>query len=255
MAGVTIDQIKELYEKQVGAGAAELAIVGDFDPETTLAAVREILKDWKSDVAYKRIERKAPTDVAGFKDNINTPDKKNAQFVAGITFPMKESDPDYAALRLGNFLFGGGTLSSRLGNRIRQKEGLSYGVTSSFAASQRDPVATFTVTAITNPANIDKVEVAFLDELNKFLAEGPTAKELAEAKQGFLEALKVSRTADAGIASQIISNIDLGRTFAHESEQEQRIREVSPDDVKAAFRKYIDPKKLVIIRAGDFKKD
>jgi zinc protease len=254
-AAVTMNQIKEIYEKQVGTGSAELAIVGDFDPETTLAAVREILKDWKSAVAYKRIERRAVTDVAGSKSDIVTPDKKNAQFVAGITFPMKESDPDYAALRLGNFLFGGGTLSSRLGNRIRQKEGLSYGVTSSFAASQRDPLATFTVTAITNPANIDKVEVAFLDELNKFLSEGPTAKELAEAKQGFLEALKVSRTADAGIASQIVSNIDLGRTFAHESEQEQRIREVSPDDVKAAFRKYIDPKKLVIVRAGDFKKE
>ncbi len=254
-AAVTMDQIKEIYEKQVGAGSAELAVVGDFDPDTTLAAVREVLKDWKSGVAYKRIDRSAPTDVAGSKSDIVTPDKKNAQFVAGITFPMKESDPDFAALRLGNFLFGGGTLSSRLGNRIRQKEGLSYGVTSSFAASQRDPVATFTVTAITNPVNIDKVEVAFLDELNKFLSEGPTPKELEEAKQGFLEAQKVQRTADAGIAGQIISNIDLGRTFAHESEQEKRIREVSPDDVKAAFRKYIDPKKLVIIRAGDFKKE
>jgi zinc protease len=253
-AAITIDQIKELYEKQVGAGSAELAIVGDFDPDTTLKAVREILKDWKSDVAYKRIERSAPKDVAGFKDNIVTPDKKNAQFVAGITFPMKESDPDFASLRLGNFLFGGGTLSSRLGNRIRQKEGLSYGVSSSFSASSRDPVATFTVTAITNPANIDKVEAAFLDELNKFLAEGPTAKEVEDAKQGFLEAQKVSRTADSGIAGQIVSNINLGRTFAHESEQEAKIREVTPESVKEAFRKYIDPKKLIIIRAGDFKK-
>ncbi len=254
MASVTMDQVKAIYEKQVGAGAAELAVVGDFDPETTLAAVREILKDWKSDVAYKRIERSAPTDVAGSKEDIVTPDKSNAQFVAGVTFPMKESDPDFAALRLGNFMLGGNTLSSRLGNRIRQKEGLSYGVTSAFNASPRDPVATFTVTAITNPVNIDRVETAFLDELTKFLSEGPTPQELEEAKNAYLEAQKVARTADAGIAGQIVANIDMGRTFAHVSELEKRTREVTPDDVKAAFRKYVDPKKLVIVRAGDFKK-
>jgi zinc protease len=151
-------------------------------------------------------------------------------------------------------MLGGNTLSSRLGNRIRQKEGLTYGVTSSFNASPRDPVATFTVTAITNPVNIDKVEAAFMDEMTKFLSEGPSAQELEEAKKAFLEAQKVGRTADAGIAGQIIGNIDTDRTFAHASELEKRTREVSVDDVKAAFRKYVDPKKLVIVRAGDFKK-
>ncbi|HEV8060380.1 MAG TPA: pitrilysin family protein [Gemmataceae bacterium] len=254
MASVTMDQIKELYEKQVGAGSAEVAVVGDFDPETTLAAVREILKDWQSDVAYKRVDRTASSDVAGSKEDIVTPDKKNAQFVAGVTFPMKESDPDFAALQIGNFIFGGNTLSSRLGNRIRQKEGLSYGSTSSFSASPRDPVATFTVTAITNPVNIDRVETAFLDELTKFLSEGPAPEELEEAKKAFLDGQKVNRTADAGIAGQIVANIDMGRTFAHVSELEKRTREVTPEDVKAAFRKYVDPKKLVIVRAGDFKK-
>jgi zinc protease len=254
LASVTMSQVKELYQKQLGAGSAELAVVGDFDPATTLAAVREILKDWKTNVSYKRVERSAPTDVAGSKEDIVTPDKTNAQFLAGVTFPLKETDPEFAALRLGNFLFGGGTLSSRLGNRIRQKEGLSYGVSSSFAASPRDPVATFTVTAITNPVNIDRVETAFLEELTKFLSEGPSTQELEDAKKALLEAQKVSRTSDAGIAGQIVGNLNIGRTFAHESELEKRTRELTAEDVKAAFRKYIDPKKLVIVRAGDFKK-
>ncbi|HEV8059260.1 MAG TPA: hypothetical protein VGP68_05285, partial [Gemmataceae bacterium] len=70
----------------------------------------------------------------------------------------------------------------------------------------------------------------------------------------YLEAQKVARTADSGIAGQIVANIDMGRTFAHVSELEKRTREVTPEDVKAAFRKYVDPKKLVIVRAGDFKK-
>jgi zinc protease len=205
-------------------------------------------------VPVKRIEHLAPANLAGSKEDILTPDKANAVFVAGLAFPLKETDPEFAALRLGNYLFGGGTLSSRLGNRIRQKEGLSYGVTSSFSASPRDPNASFTVNAITNPMNIDRVEKAVVEELNEFLAHGPLPAELSDAQKAYLETQKVGRTADAAIAGQITSNLYLGRTFAHARELETRIAALTPEDVKTAFRKYIDPKKLVIIRAGDFKR-
>jgi zinc protease len=151
-------------------------------------------------------------------------------------------------------MFGGGTLSSRLGNRIRQKEGLSYGVSSTLAASPRDPDANFRVNASAKPENIDRVEKAFVEELNEFLANGPTPAELRDAQKAYLEAQKVGRTGDAAIAGQIVTNLQLGRAFAHTSEMEKRITALTPDDVKAAFRKYIDPKKLVIVRAGDFKK-
>jgi zinc protease len=254
MEEVTLDQVMALYQKQVGAGQVELGIVGDFDPEPALAQVRDILKDWKSDVPVKRIERSAPANVAALHENILTPDKANAVFVAGLAFPMKETDPEFAALRLGDFMFGGGTLSSRLGNRIREKEGLSYGVTSRVTASPRDPAATFTINAITNPKNIDRVEKCVAEELSEFLANGPSLTELVDAQKAYLEAQKVSRTTDAALAGQIVSNFQIGRTFAHVSDLEKRIAALTPDDVKAAFRKYIDPKKLVIIRAGDFVK-
>ena len=83
---------------------------------------------------------------------------------------------------------------------------------------------------------------------------GPSQKELDDAKKGFLEAQKVGRTGDAALAGQITTNLQLGRKFAHTSELEKQIEVLTPDDVKTAFRKYIDPKKLVIVRAGDFKK-
>jgi zinc protease len=254
LAGVTLDQLIALYQKQVGATVGEVGIVGDFDAEATLAQLRDVLTDWKSDVSVKRIERVAPAEVAGLHEDIVTPDKANAEFRAATAFRLKETDADFPALRLGNFIFGGGTLSSRLGNRIRQKEGLSYGVSSAMIASPRDPNTTFTVTASTNPVNIDRVEKAVAEELQEFLANGPSQQELDDAKKAYLEAQKVGRTTDNAIAGQIITNLQLGRNFAHTREMEQRIAALSPDDVKAAFAKYIDPKKLVIIRAGDFKK-
>jgi zinc protease len=254
LGGVTLAKVIALYQQQVGAAKGELAIVGDFDPVSALAAVQKILKDWKSDVPVKRIERVAPAEITGQRHEILTPDQENAVFLAGLAFPLKETDPDFAALRLGNFMFGGGTLSSRLGNRIRQKEGLSYGVTSSFNASPRDPVASFTANATMKPINIDRVETCFTDELNEFLTKGPSLAELLDAQKGYLESQKVARTDDAGIARQIATNLDLGRDFTHETELEKRIAALTPEDVKAAFRKYIDPKKLVIVRAGDFQK-
>jgi zinc protease len=251
---VTLDQVRTLYEAQVGAGKGELAVVGDFDADATLARVKEILQNWESKVPVRRIERKSPPDRAGAKEDIVTPDKANAVFLAGLAFPLKESDPAYPALRLGNFILGGSTLSSRIGDRIRQKEGLSYGATSSFSAGTQDPVATLTINAITNPTNIDKVDVAAAEEVEKFLKDGPSLAELADAKKAFLEAQKVGRTTDSAIAGQIVSHLHLGRSFAYDAEQEKRIRDLTPDDVKAAFQKHVDPKKLVIIRAGDFKK-
>ena len=251
---VTLDQIKSIYEKQLGASQAELAIVGDFDQDTALKLVKEMLAGWKSSVPVKRIDRKVDDKVNGFKDDIVTPDKSNAEYLAGTIFALSDKDPEYAAMRIGNFIFGGSTLASRLGDRIRQKDGLSYGATSGFTASSRDTVAQLTVTVSTNPTNIDKVSVAVQEELERFLKDGPTEKEVADAKQAYLEAQKVGRTTDAAIASQIISNMNLGRTFAFSAEQEKAIVALTPAKVQAAFKKYVDPKKLVIIRAGDFKK-
>jgi zinc protease len=147
LEALTLEQVTALYAKQLGATKGEIGIVGDFDPESAVAALRETLKDWKSDIPVRRITREAPADFVGVKEVILTPDKANAVFTAGMPFPLKDTDPEYAALRVGNFLFGGGTLSSRLGNRIRQKEGLSYGVTSQLSASSRDPVGKLLVNA------------------------------------------------------------------------------------------------------------
>ena len=251
---LTLEQVKTLYETQIGGGNAELGIVGDFDPEATVKMVKDILAGWESKVPVKRIDRKAADNLNAYKEDIVTPDKSNAEYLAGLSFPLSDTDPDYVALRIGNFIFGGSTLASRLGDRIRQKDGLSYGATSSFAASSRDPLASLTVTVSTNPANIDKVTAAVMEELQRFLKDGPTAKEVNDAKQAFVEAQKVGRTGDGAIAGQIAANLSIGRTFAHTAEQEKAILALTPEKVAAAFRKHIDPKKLVVIRAGDFKK-
>jgi zinc protease len=250
---VTLAEVKELYETMLGAAAGELAAVGDFDPDATTAQFNGFLKGWAAKVPYKRIASPAkPT--AGGRESILTPDKANAFYVAGIGFPMTDADPDYAAMEIGNYVLGAAPLASRLSNRVRGKDGLSYGVMSMVQASALDEAGIFLAFAIANPVNMAKVDAAIEEEVKKFLTEGVSATELEEAKKGYLQNRQVGRSTDSGLASQLATNLHAGRTMAYETEFEKRVSAAQPGDVKAAFDKRLDPKKLAVIQAGDFNK-
>jgi zinc protease len=250
----TLEQIKEIYANQVSAMTGEISVVGDFDPASTMDALVNILKEWTTAGEFREITREAKPDTVGSKSNLLTPDKANATFIAGLSFAMDDEHPDSVALEIGNFILGGGSLSSRLGDRIRQQEGLSYGVGSSLSIPALGNDARFTISAITNPQNIDAVENAASEELTRFIDEGPTAKELSDAVKAWLEQRKVARSRDESVADQINSNSHLNRTFGFTIERERRVAALTVDDIRVAFRKHIDPRKLTIIRAGDFKK-
>ena len=151
-------------------------------------------------------------------------------------------------------IYGGGTLSSRLGNRVRQKEGLSYGAVSVFGADSKDKSGRFFMYAICNPENIDKVDKAVLEELDMILKDGVTAKELDEAKAAYLKQRHVRRAADGALASQLADGLENDRTFAYHADLEKQVAGLTVDQVNAALRKHWQPKKLVFVRAGDFKK-
>ncbi len=252
---LTLDDVIDIYSNQLSTATGEIAIVGDFDPAATRDALAAILADWKSDVEYQPIERAARREMTGSHSNILTPDKANAVFMAGLAFPLNEDDPDTEALTLGNFILGGGTLSSRLGDRIRQKEGLSYGVSSSLSVPSRGTDARFMINAITNPANMDAVETAAMEELTRFIQDGPSDQEVEDAKTAWLETQKVSRSNDGSIAGQLSSNLYLDRNFAYISEREARIAALTAEDIRSAFQKHVDPQKLVIVRGGDFESE
>jgi zinc protease len=252
---VTLDQIKSLYEGFIGSQAGELVIVGDFDTAECLKILRDTFAGWSAKQSYARIPRKFFPDVPGGLQQIITPDKANAVYAAGMAFSMKDTDPDYAALLMGNFVLGAGTLSSRLGDRVRQKDGLSYGVRSYLSADSIDPRASLTINAICNPKNIEKVNTAIGEELARLLADGVTPPELEKAKQGYLQQMQVARTSDSVLVATLADCLFADRTMAYYGDLEKKIAALTPQQVLDALRKYIDLKKLVIVDAGDFAPD
>lgn len=253
LKAVTLEQVRKLHAGQLSGQHGELVIVGDFDPQTASEWLQKTLHDWKAAVPYKRIPRPAQTDVASGRSIIETPDKANAVYVAGHTLAMTDTDPDHAALKITDFILGGGSLSSRLGNRVREKEGLSYAVQSHFRADSLDKSAQFLLFAICNPAVIDKVDSVIAEEVDKLLKEGVSAKELDEAKKAYLEEQKVRRSSDQQLAGLLSDALHAGRTFAYHADLEKKVAALQPAEVNAAIRKHISPKRLVLIRAGDFK--
>jgi len=248
----TYEQVTKLYRDYVGSQAAELTMVGDFDQEACLKILEKALAGWKAPNPYTRIASPIETEVPASQHTINTPDKANATFTAGLLFPLRDDDPDYPALAMGNYILGAGTLSSRLGVRIRQKEGLSYGVTSGLGVSSQDRRASFTISAIVNPQNMARLRVCAIEELERMLRDGVTADELDKAREGYLQSMKVGRSSDAALAGSLGGLRHLGRTMLWQADFEKKIAALTPDQVGAAMKRHIDPKKLVVVAAGDF---
>lgn len=249
---LTATAVKQLYSDMLGAQAGQIVVVGDFDEDSTVAALSGMLKGWKSKQPYERIARRGDIDVKAETIKIETPDKANAFYFAGGIMPLRDDDPDYPALVMGNYILGAGALSSRLGDRIRQKEGLSYGVGSSLGASSLDKRATITFYAIYNPANLDKLSTAIRQEVDKILESGVTQKELDDARQGYLQRQEVSRTEDVNLSQILESTLLANRTMEYYANQERAIRELTPEKVRDVMRKQIDPAKILTVVAGDW---
>ncbi len=248
---VTLEQARAFHRDFYGASQGELAAVGDFDDAALQALVAELLGGWKSPAPYARVPQ-VYSEVAAQALALETPDKANAYFVAGQNLQLKEDHPDWPALMLGNFMLGGGFLNSRLATRIRQKEGLSYGVGSGLNAGALDAVGSFVAYAIYAPQNAEKLEAALREELARVREKGFTAEELEKARAGMLEYRRTGRAQDRGLARTLASYLYYGRTLAFDAALEQRLEKLTAEDVRQAFARHVDAGKLTVVKAGDF---
>lgn len=248
----TLDQAKQFYAQFYGLAEGELAIIGDFDPDAVRQQVARHVQDWKSREHYARVLRRF-TPVQPAAGAFETPDKANATWMAGTAFRMKDSDPDYPALIFGNYLLGQG-MNSRLFARIRNREGLSYGVGSQVMVDPESDHALFIAFAICAPENAPKVEASFRDELAKILKEGFTAEEIEAGKKSWLQSRQVSRENDDELVGRLASRTYERRTMAFDAGLEEKVKALTPDQVRAALAKYLNPAGLTYMRAGDFRK-
>ena len=250
---ITSEDLQVFHTRFIGGQDAEASVVGDFDIEEINAQLNTIMADWRSEAKYQRI-RSQVADVDSINRFIDTPDKSGAAFGAMIKFKLRDDHPDYPALEMANQMFGGGFISSRLANRLRQQDGLSYGAGSWFNASSYDENATFGAYAICAPENLARVEIGFKEELTKVINEGFTQQELDDARVGVLQNSRIDRAKDGRLVSTLSGNIDLDRTMQWDKNYEAALMGLLIEDVNAAVKRHLSLDAMSIIKAGDAKK-
>ena len=251
LQSTTLEEAQAFYRDFWGPQNGKIVLVGDFDEAEVRQVIDEAFSDWESPHAFERIATPF-VDPDARNIEIETPDKANAMLWARQNFELRESDPDYGALLMAGEMIGGGVLNSRLANRIRNQDGLSYGVQAMISGHPVDAAGQFIAVAIFAPENVDKVEAALIEELEKVLADGFTQEEFDAARQGWLEGRQLSRSQDGNLAGALAQNLYFDRTFQFDQDLEDRVRAITLDEVNQAIRDRLDLEKMTIVKGGDF---
>jgi zinc protease len=243
------EDLLRFYEERYGASTLRVVVVGDLSAERTLDGLERRLSAWRSGPDSGIPECPVPPPAPG-SETVVMRDKASADVVllqpAGLTRPA----PDYLACLLANAALGQSSLTSRLGTRVRDREGLTYGVHSSFSATHVP--GPFVVSLTVRPENRDAALEATLDEISRFLREGLTERELSDEKSSRIGKFKVDLASNAGIAQALDAAVYYGLGVGYLDEFPARIAAITKEEADGALRAHIGADRFTIVSAGDF---
>ncbi|HWV08392.1 MAG TPA: pitrilysin family protein [Pseudomonas sp.] len=241
---ITREQLKAFHAKAYAAGNAVIALVGDLSRSEAEALVAQVSAALPKGPALPKIAQ--PQEPAPGTTHIEFPSNQTHLMIAQLGIDRR--DPDYAALYLGNQVFGGGGFGARLMEEVREKRGLTYGVYSGFSAMQaRGP---FMINLQTRADMSSGTLQLIKDLLRDFIANGPTEEELDKAKRELAGSFPLSTASNAAIVGQLGSMgfYDLPLTYLEDFMSQTQALTV--EQVKAAMARHLDPDALVIVTAG-----
>jgi zinc protease len=249
---VKLEDVRAFHRDFYGTADGEVVVVGDFDAAQLQRELETLFAGWKSPRPFVRTHEPYYQPGKVVREVFETPDKANAVVVSRSNFPIRVEDPDHPALLVAARIFGGGAKASRLGERIREQEGLSYYVGSGVIVSPEDDNGVFYMQATSAPENMNKVEAAMDEELQRFVRDGVTQQELEDAKAGLLTTYQEARSTDGSIASSLRMNLYMGRTMQWDADFERAIADLTLEQVNAAIQRRIKPEAVCTFAAGDF---
>lgn len=253
-----INDIERFYHQFWTTQYASVSAVGTL-PDKLPVALSTLLKDWPvSEMASKQKYTRQHNDYFDnkpFQATLQINDKANAVIHTHTNFKLKRSHIDYWPLQIGVHILGGDPFTSRIGKRVRVKEGLSYSAGSNAVVDTYDDYATYNAYASFAPNNLSKVQIALNEEFSKLLEKGITAQELSDTQSYLLQNLEQQRNSDEYLASHLLYQSELGIDFSIHDEHRKRIQSADINAVNTALKHYLNSYSLnkIEIAAGDFK--
>jgi zinc protease len=250
----TLDAVKKFHAENYGGGGLTFVFVGDLPMAQMTELMISAFADWTGGKTLASVPRLAP-DKIGERKVVTIKDKANVDITMGHASQVRPNDPDYFPLVIANRILGHSTLSSRLGLRIRDEEGLTYGVNSSLRTSNHAD-GVWKIDLSLSPQNIARGLELVRAEIERLVHEGVSEKEVADEKSAMIGSFKVHNGFNsAALASQILLSETeaLGEDFM--DDYAEKVNAATVDQVNAAIRKYIRPDNLHVAMAGSIDED
>jgi zinc protease len=225
-----------------------IAVIGDITPEEARAAIEKSFGDWKA--AGPKPEVDLPRVPANKASAQNVPDPNELQDSVNLseTIPITRFDDDYYPLQLGNHVLGGGFYATRLYHDLRQVTGYVYSVDVVLNAQKTRTI--FTVDYACDPQNVSKARQLIQRDLIAMQKEKVTPAELQLAKALVLRQLPLAESSEDGVANALVRRAQIGLPLNEADRAAKRFNELTADDVRAAFAKWIRPDDFVQIVRG-----
>jgi zinc protease len=249
IVALTRDDLVAFHASRYVGSSLILAISGDVDADQTAALVEELFGGMPEGTRPVFDQpRLSPGPPA--REVVTMPGKANMNFVYGHASGLRRSDPDYEAALLANAALGQTSLSSRIGRRVRDTEGLSYSLYSRFLSSDvLDGV--WLVNVAVAPQNLSRALRSTREEIERYAREGITPEELEVQKGFFAGNYQVRLGSNAGIAAALVEAEKFGYGPGYLDEFPARIRAVTREQVDRAIRTRLHPQALKLVVAGD----
>lgn len=251
---VTREQILNFYTNILGANNGVGTVLGNLDPKIAKTSLENTFGKWNAKSNYTVIN---PTyfETKKMDKNFLTPDKENAMALGTASFRMGQKSADYPSFLLANEILGsGGFLSARLPMRLREKEGISYGVGSFINIPVSNDVASWGFYALFNPLKRDAVDSAIKDEVSKALKDGFTAEEVATNKKSYSNFQKTMLGMDQTLINLVNKKLQYGISLDEYDAINAKIENLKVEEINTALRKYLTLDHLTSVYAGDFNK-
>jgi len=247
-----LQELRSFHADYWSANEARVSVVGAL-PEGLEAAIEQAFGSWKKPQA-PRFQRELGrhVDIPAARFDVKAKDKANALLRMRQELPLNELDADYLPMLLATQIFGAGGMESRLATRVRQQEGLSYGIGASLTVPRWGNDASLSIGGTFGPQDRDKVLALVQDELRRMAEQDIGEAELARAKKGLLEARLQARADDGQLAQLLNLLADREESWPAVAQREQALAAVTAEQVQAAWRRLVRREAFVISTAGDF---
>jgi zinc protease len=246
---LTPEDCAAFHRKVFVPNRTTLAVVGDFDSDEIIDFVKAQTRDWEKGPPAPEVPKVALPEK--FTETVlSMPDAAQLHFFLGHV-GIRRDNPDYYKLLVMDHVLGTGPgFTDRLSARLRDREGLAYTVTAVITTSADRQPGTFAAYIGTDNDNFARVKKEFLEELNRMRDERATGEEVSDAKTYLLGNLLLQFTTDAGIAAQLLMVERNHLGFDYLDDYRKAVAAVTPEDVQAVARKYLDPARMVLVAAG-----